>query len=701
MKLRYSAIFAFLIIGMIAASCKKEGVNNTNVIQNPGEKISADGFNFATSKNVDISVRLLSNNNQPLRGVIVSFFKVGSTNSDQSVFKAVSDENGYIKGSVSVPSYIDTLVIDPNYIGLISNAKAIISGGNAINAIIGGSNVYEGDIVIDNTSVQTSSKSYNSIFATNYVFPNGSSNIDNNVYTVTGLPKYLTTADVIDASLLTALNSTLRTDISITSPDIVGTDATSVLNITKESEVTVTYVSSSASFFNTIGYYTYLTASGPPANAPDISKVTYIFPNTHYVESKYKGTTYKGIKAGDKVNLGTFPAGTTIAFVLFQNSWTYPNQNIGTINTNAAKFYSNSALNPETNTSIRRHNILLHDVSRDLYVLGFEDQLRSSTDNDFNDVVMYATPSVKGAISDTKVANLAKPDDTDGDGVLNNADEFPTDPAKAFISYFPSQTNWGTLAFEDNWPSTGDYDLNDLVVNYRYTYTSNASNNVVSIKGDFAVAAAGASYKNGFGVQFPFDATVVSEVTGQKLGGNYITTAANGLEAGQTKAVIIPFDNHEVLIKNANGGFINTEKGQSKVLGDTVHVIIKFTNPQLLASIGIAPFNPFLISNQRRGYEIHLPENSPTQKADMTLFGTLSDKSNPLVQSSFYKTAQNWPWAMSFIEQFYYPAETQSIDKAYPHFLDWAGSTAATRPYLDWYSNTAGGYRNTENIYIK
>ncbi|WP_429382131.1 DUF4842 domain-containing protein [Mucilaginibacter sp. UYCu711] len=34
-----------------------------------------------------------------------------------------------------------------------------------------------------------------------------------------------------------------------------------------------------------------------------------------------------------------------------------------------------------------------------------------------------------------------------------------------------------------------------------------------------------------------------------------------------------------------------------------------------------------------------------------------------------------------------------------PHFADWALSGGTT--YTDWYSNTAAGYRNTGNLYLK
>jgi len=53
--------------------------------------------------------------------------------------------------------------------------------------------------------------------------------------------------------------------------------------------------------------------------------------------------------------------------------------------------------------------------------------------------------------------------DSDGDGIQDADDDFPNDPARAFINFFPA-AGYGSLAFEDLWPGKGDYDFNDLVV---------------------------------------------------------------------------------------------------------------------------------------------------------------------------------------------------------------------------------------------
>lgn len=46
-----------------------------------------------------------------------------------------------------------------------------------------------------------------------------------------------------------------------------------------------------------------------------------------------------------------------------------------------------------------------------------------------------------------------------------------------------------------------------------------------------------------------------------------------------------------------------------------------------MEDLGAAPFNPFLIADQNRGYEVHLPGYAPTSKANALLLGTKDDGS--------------------------------------------------------------------------
>ncbi|GAA4095229.1 LruC domain-containing protein [Mucilaginibacter panaciglaebae] len=696
-------LYTLLLIGglSIFASCKKDNSPNNGTEPNVN-RIAPDGFNFSTTKNVNINVTLHANNDQPLSGIVVSIYAPDQVDSGNTLFKGVTNTAGNLTATITVPAYYSKLVIDPAYVGLLRNATATINNGS-ITAVIGGKQGYSGDIVADainnvtiDTNAYNGSIRTNSSKRTDIVYPDGYS--ASNAFTSPtnlGRPAYLeATGDVIDASLLSYINASLPENkpLSTTHPDYLN-NKVNTINITATTDVWVTFVSEGAGYQNTLAYYTYDT-NNPPSQtsggtrADGIDKITYIFPNASGAGSG------GGLHSGDKVKLGTFDAGTTVAFVLLQDAWSGSG-----VDTKATKFYSQNAFNPES-SALSQHSVVLYDDVHKLYVMGFEDQNRTDSDNDFNDLVVYATASPITAINKTNVALIDKGGDTDGDGVQDEQDAFPTDANKAYINYYPSKDTYATIAFEDNWPKKGDFDLNDMVVKYRYTFASNAKNQVVSMTGDYSVAASGASFKNGFGVQLPVSASAVQSVSGYKLSaGTYISLAGNGVESGQSKAVIIPFDNHDLMVHNPDYSFfINTLNSKDKVISQTASVVVNFVSPVDASTLKASAFNPFLISNLRRGYEIHLPGFAPTDKANSKLFGTDDDKSSAST-GKYYLSAENQPWAINFTESFSYPLETININQTYLHFADWALSGGAT--YSDWYSNTAAGYRSTGNIYSK
>ena len=112
----------------------------------------------------------------------------------------------------------------------------------------------------------------------------------------------------------------------------------------------------------------------------------------------------------------------------------------------------------------------------------------------------------------------------------------------------------------------------------------------------------------------------------------------------------------------------------------------------------MSALNPFLISNLRRSYEIHLPDYAATDKADSKLFGT-NDDASVVLTGKTYISKENWPWAISNNGVFNYPVEGINVSQAYPRFLSWAAS--AGTQFSDWYTNTLTGYRNTQYIYTK
>jgi LruC domain-containing protein len=287
--------------------------------------------------------------------------------------------------------------------------------------------------------------------------------------------------------------------------------------------------------------------------------------------------------------------------------------------------------------------------------------------------------------------------DRDGDGVPDTDDSYPEDPARAFNNYYPV-TGFGTLAFEDMWPAKGDYDFNDLLIDYRFKTVTNVNNMVTEIVSTVVIRAIGAGMRNGFGFQLPgasIDGADV-DVTGFRLKKNIINLNPNGTEAGQDKITVIVFDDVNKIMISPEGFGVNVQPGAPYVPPDTtvVSLLIK-PNTYSIADVGIDQFNPFLIVNHDRGREVHLPDNPPTSLANQAYFTTGNDDSHP-ASGRYYKTTANLPWAVRISSGYDYTVEGSQITSAYLNFAAWAESAGVEYP--DWYMNIIG-YRNESNIY--
>ncbi|HEX7366728.1 MAG TPA: LruC domain-containing protein [Pelobium sp.] len=647
-------IIALLLLTAIVA-CKKE---NSSIVEegNSSENIAPNGFNFSTTKTIKIALKALTNNNQPIANVPVTLYNAKNGN---QLLKSLTNKNGNIDLDLNVASYIDQIIVKTNYVGLQNEILGYLDN-NKLSLTIGGKKGLEGNFIVPTNNKATQSKTSQAVKTMDAAYGYLGTYDDN------GRPNYLTPqAGQVSNSLLNHINASIPdgSDVRVHHPSFLANSATQTLNLVKTGEVFVTFVSEGAGLTNAIAYYSYPT-NNPPANASEISNVKYIFPNASAIGSS------GAMISGDRVSLGTFNAGTSIGILLLSNGW---DSAAKLVKSNAAKFYSNQEYNPESTNVLKKHIVLLNFAQEDIFVIGIEDLNRETEafcDHDFNDVVLYADCYPKDAISKQGVVTLDTPQDTDGDGVYDQLDEYPNDSQKAYNNYFPCKDGWGTLAFEDKWPLKGDYDMNDLGINYRYKYVSNAENKVVEMTADYKVTTALAYFHNGFGVEFPFASSVVASTAGQLKSKSYIKTNANGTEAGQQKAVIIPFDDQKALY---------TENGSST---GVVSVEIIFTSPQATDILSNAPYNPFLISDGRRTHEIHLPGKTPTSLADGALFGYEDDRSKKEI-GKYYIGTNNWPWALQFTEEFNYPAEGKPVNEAYPKFSAWAASGGTQ--FTDWY----------------
>ncbi|ULC60351.1 DUF4114 domain-containing protein [Flaviramulus sp. BrNp1-15] len=203
-------------------------------------------------------------------------------------------------------------------------------------------------------------------------------------YDADGKPLYLEpVGDVISASDLETISSSLPESYPVPeyNPHYIAAGYDTDLSIQQETDVWVTFISEGAGYTNVLGYYTY-DLNNPPTTKPAQEDITIIFPNASELGAG------GALQPGDKVNIGRFPAGTGIGWVLLANAW-----NGETVAHDIWNVYSNPYFNPESDADLRHHSVLLTDEGNDRLILGFEDVRRDLDwcDNDFNDAVFFIT----------------------------------------------------------------------------------------------------------------------------------------------------------------------------------------------------------------------------------------------------------------------------------------------------------------------
>ncbi|MBA3828385.1 MAG: DUF4114 domain-containing protein [Taibaiella sp.] len=160
-------------------------------------------------------------------------------------------------------------------------------------------------------------------------------------------------------------------------------DTNSDLKLVDSADVWITFVYEGASYLNALGFYTYNTTS-PLTAAPADSDITIIFPNCSLPGSG------GGLDSGDKVYLGKFPGNTGLGWVCVADGF----KNVAdSVSFGKWLLYSDRRFNPEADSELKQHTVVLLDTIKKKIVLGFEDNRRdhSDCDNDFNDIIFYLT----------------------------------------------------------------------------------------------------------------------------------------------------------------------------------------------------------------------------------------------------------------------------------------------------------------------
>ncbi|MCK9203712.1 MAG: LruC domain-containing protein [Bacteroidales bacterium] len=672
---RSPLIPVLILIPVFFGACKKTEENNSSsaTIKPIDQLIIADNFSWSTIHQVSFSVVARDNADNPLPNVRFKVYSASSDSGGVYLFSGITDNSGSWTGTQPLPIYLNKVTVTNNYLGLIREQVFPVLD-NKVSGIFGGK-------VPDPVSFKSAGEIIPSLLPGVYYM--GS-------FHGKGVPDYLVSPnDPVDADLLNDLNASLPEyqSVPVYHPEYLANTVPDNLELTELCDVWATYITEGATWKNSIGFFVFDT-NNPPDSPSAIDSIKVVFPN---MSNSGSGG---GLDPGNKVYLGRYPSGKSIGWVVFANGWD------GSQITNGKyRIYSIPSLNPEPNPTLQKHMILLRDVGRHAILFGFEDWRRDQkSDQDFNDGILYVKANPVTAINTDGMPDISttQPDE-DGDGIPDEFDDYDADPSLAFDNYYPDETGYSSLAFEDLYPGQGDYDFNDLVISYRFNQITNAQNKVALVKVTLITEAVGATFHNAFAFQIPIPPEMIQNVTGTDLRHGFISVSANGTEAGQTKAVIIVYDDAlDQLPPPGHGVGTNTEHGAPYVIPDTLELIINFVQPVSLAEIGSPPYNPFIIVDRNRNREVHLPDYPPTDLVDGTDFGTFSDDSKPDI-GRYYKTRKNLPWAINISDKFSYMFEKEAINTGYLYFNDWAESNGAL--YTDWYFNTVTGYRDNSKIY--
>ena len=446
------------------------------------------------------------------------------------------------------------------------------------------------------------------------------------------------------------------------------------LLLTQDSEVTFTLLGGSTSWNSSLGYY-YYTDDNKPTKPSDINPIM-LFPNTQ--DGQWARASIKLGSLGYKGNIGTlrgdvvqlmyypnianndksgatkvFPKGTRIGFVLKTQAWSMQGNNYSndvsygpnkyncwcttTEGLSFAKQVSSETMKyPIVDGESRGAKFSYKTAKGDTYTLiSFEDAM---DDLDFDDLIFALKPV----------------------GVFAPVPE---------IADKVTSTN-GVYAFEDKWPSKGDYDLNDAVVDAKHEIEFNNKGKI--IKENFYLT----TYQNYVELTNDLALTLNTNVKPKSV-------AMKKIAQGSTDAEVATF--------TREGDVYYLTDDIKREIGSTYILELTYSNP-LSSSAQMASIQPFIYRSEGSlNWEVHIPKEEPTERMNTNYFGKDDDCSEPQ-RNLYYVRDGNYPFAFylknadinAFKETILERGnESIPIDQFFPGFIDW--STSGGTRNQDWY----------------
>ena len=586
------------------------------------------------------------------------------------IYSGFTDENGEFKSTVSLPSYVTKLYAYTPYFIATPILETTMNGNTATfvdnkeystraltRGATGGEKSY---MVCPTNEIPNNLSSY----ASEKRWFDSEVDYDNNGRLQTlfeGEEKLpLIPQDKLDSYLQTHLAVFPVDKNSFPEEYIKQAD----IKITKPAEVAVTIIGGNTCWNSSMGYYYY--PDGQQPTSLDEANVILLFPNTQ--NGTYRGSAASaGVSNGNCVKLkyypnisnngdmseatDIFPANSRIGFVLAANAWsnrfnnwTNDRMQRSATSANMSKDYLGKAYNKPMSA--------VYNIDGQVLV-SFEDD--NNYDHNYSDLVMTFQTN---------------PVDAPG----------PTPDPK--YEFRKTTENIGFYIFEDQWPSKGDYDLNDVIFNATYTKVYSTANNAIYEEGytfkTYTNAAKAEKLKSGLAVKVEgLQASDKIEFFVKKPGAKEFT--ATTFERDTRNNIIYLTDNAK--------SNIGTEYMFNVKHDEALGALYKEKK------VKIKPFIYRDVDDKR--LEIHIAQEAPTNVADRSFFGTEDDASQP-DKNIFYVRSGNYPFGIflagatesDMSKLFDAENETIAIDgdeehPIYPKYKSWVESNGSKDK--DWY----------------
>lgn len=491
---------------------------------------------------------------------------------------------------------------------------------------------------------------------------------------------------------------------------LVGTDA----------EVALTLLGGNTCWNSSLGYYYYKDGETP--SSLTVAHPIVIFPNTQdgkWSNNPSAATACQGVERGTCVQLmyypniasgskdgatKIFPKGTRIGFVLATNGWS--NRISGYTADKKYRAATSSGLSVDNNgiafnkprTAVYKYN--------DYVMISFEDHV---DDENFSDVVFTMKSNPLDAFEN--IIEVTK-------------DEIVTKEQK------------GIYAFEDIWPTEGDYDMNDVLVECRYEKVMPIETKIV-MDGETGevisqeVIRSNEMSRESFTLQtyqnyavYQDGLACILDLTNESA----IESISYEIkEVGSSEFVaytpteplkkVDVYKKHGPLPYNGNGtkqyNIVYLDDNVKTKLKDGVgpeyKILIKYKENSMPSIKSMSDIHPYIkVAQAIDSYEIHIPMEAPTDNMPIGLWSQYADASRPATEredgrGEFYIRANNmnnylygpwYPFAIKLagatandLKALLNPDnETIPISKLYPDYENWVKSNGLD--YTDWYKAT-------------